>query len=112
MGPVKKCQSCGKAPAKHQIKRWENNLETDFALCDACAEEKGYTLDPEQLLYLVYRSLPDDHRNEFLIFYIQPLADLGIALKDTSENQDTEREKAIVAAARERAIQAFTILTP
>ena len=75
-------------------------------------EEKGYTLDPEQLLYRFYRSLPDDHRNEFLIFYIQPLADLGIALKDTSENQDTEREKAIVAAARERALQAFTILTP
>ena len=44
MGTVKKCQNCGKAPAKHHIKKWENNLETDFALCDACAEEKGYTL--------------------------------------------------------------------
>jgi len=73
-------------------------------------EGKGYTLDAEQLLYRFYRSLPDDHRNEFLIFYIQPLADLGIALKDTSENQDTEREKKIVAAARERALKAFAIL--
>lgn len=73
-------------------------------------EGKGYTLDPEQLLYRFYRSLPEDHRNEFLIFYIQPLADLGMALKDTTENQDTPREKEIVAAARERALHAFTIL--
>ena len=50
MGTVKKCQNCGKAPAKHHIKKWENNLESDFALCDACAEEKGTGgtwLDPE-----------------------------------------------------------------
>lgn len=53
---------------------------------------------------------PDDHRNEFLIFYIQPLAELGIALKDASENQDTPREKEILAAARERALKAFTVL--
>jgi protein arginine kinase activator len=39
---VKKCQSCGKAPAKHHIKKWENNVEFDLALCDACAEAKGF----------------------------------------------------------------------
>ncbi len=39
---VKKCQNCGKAPAKHHIKKWENNVEVDLALCDACAEAKGF----------------------------------------------------------------------
>jgi hypothetical protein len=73
-------------------------------------EDKGYTLDAEQVLYRFYRSLPDDHRNEFLIFHIEPMADLGIAMKDVTENQDTEREKGLVAAARERALKAFTIL--
>ncbi|HEX5045149.1 MAG TPA: hypothetical protein VFV75_19800 [Candidatus Polarisedimenticolaceae bacterium] len=73
-------------------------------------EEKGYRLDPEQMLYRFYRSLPEDHRNEFLIFYIQPLAELGISLEHTSENQDTAREKELLAAARERALQAFTVM--
>ena len=40
---VKKCQNCGKAPAKHHIKKWENNVEVDLALCDACAEAKGFS---------------------------------------------------------------------
>jgi len=35
---------CGK-PATHHVKKWENNIETDYSLCDACAEEKG--LAPE-----------------------------------------------------------------
>ncbi len=39
---VKKCQNCGKTPAKHHIKKWENNVEVDLVLCDACAEAKGF----------------------------------------------------------------------
>lgn len=73
-------------------------------------EAKGYTLDAEQLLYRFYRSLPEDgHRSEFLIFHIEPMADLGLALADVSGNQDSEREKRLLAAARERALKAFTI---
>lgn len=41
---TKKCQVCGK-PATHHVKKWENNIETDYSLCDGCAEEKG--LAPE-----------------------------------------------------------------
>ena len=64
----------------------------------------------EQLLYRFYRSLPEDgHRSEFLIFYIEPLAGLGMRLEDASENQDSEREKSLLAAARARALAAFTI---
>ena len=75
-------------------------------------EEKGYRLDEEQLLYRFYRSLPEDeHRNEFLIFYIEPMADLDIALKDVSARQDSEREKQLIAEVRERALKAFTITT-
>jgi len=78
-------------------------------------EARGYTLDAEQLLYRFYRSLSDpdpakDLRNEFLIFYIEPLKDLGLTMKDTTENQDSEREKQIVAAARERALKAFQVV--
>ncbi len=73
-------------------------------------EARGYMLDAEQLLYRFYRSLPEDHRNEFLIFYIEPLKELGITMKDTTEDQDTDREKQIVAAGRERALQAFKVL--
>jgi len=83
---------------------------TEAELTRKFVEDKGYTLDAEQVLYRFYRSLPDDHRNEFLIFHIEPMADLGIAMKDVTENQDTEREKGLVAAARERALKAFTIL--
>ena len=83
---------------------------TEAELTRKFVEGKGYTLDPEQLLYRFYRSLPDDHRNEFLIFYIEPMADLGIALKNVSENQDGDREKVVLAAARERALKAFTVL--
>jgi hypothetical protein len=73
-------------------------------------EDKGYTIDAEQLLYRFYRSLPEDgHRSEFLIFYIEPMADLGLALAGVSEKQDSEREKTLIAAARERALKAFTI---
>lgn len=73
-------------------------------------EEKGYKLDEEQLLYRFYRALPEDgNRNEFLIFYIEPMADLGIALKDVTEDQSSDREKQLIAQARERALQAFTI---
>jgi hypothetical protein len=73
-------------------------------------EDRGYTLDAEQLLYRFYRALPDDgNKSEFLIFYIEPMADLGLALKDASENQDSAREKALLAAARARALEAFTI---
>jgi hypothetical protein len=73
-------------------------------------EGKGYTLDAEQLLYRFYRSLPEDgDRSEFLIFYIEPLAALGMRLADATENQDSEREKKLVAAVRERALKAFTI---
>lgn len=73
-------------------------------------EDKGYTLDAEQLLYRFYRSLPEDgHRSEFLIFHIEPMAGLGLAMKDVSENQDSEREKRLLAAARERALKAFAI---
>src|SRR5207253_2184708 len=36
-------------------------------------ESKGYKLDAEQGLYRFYRSLPDDNKNEFLIFYIEPM---------------------------------------
>lgn len=73
-------------------------------------EAKGYTLDADQLLYRFYRGLPDDgNKSEFLIFYIEPMADLGIKLEDVSENQDKEREKALLAKARERALEAFTI---
>jgi hypothetical protein len=61
-------------------------------------EAKGYSLDAEQVLYRFYRSLPDDHRNEFLIFYIEPT------------KQDKEREKEIVAQVRERALKAFKVL--
>lgn len=78
-------------------------------------EARGYTLDAEQLLYRFYRSLPDpdtanDHRNEFLIFYIEPLKELGITMKETTEKQDSEREKQIVTAARERALKTFTVV--
>lgn len=73
-------------------------------------EEKGYKLDAEQLLYRFYRGLPEDgNRNEFLIFYIEPMADLGISLKDVSANQDSEPEKRLIAQARERALKAFNI---
>jgi protein arginine kinase activator len=41
MSSSKKCQNCGK-PATHHVKKWENNIETDYALCDTCAEEKGF----------------------------------------------------------------------
>jgi hypothetical protein len=74
-------------------------------------EARGYSLDTEQLLYRFYRSLPEDHRNEFLIFYIEPLKELGITMKDTTEEQDSEREKQIIAAGRERALQAFTVIS-
>lgn len=40
---TKKCQNCGKAPAKYHIKKWENNVETDLSLCESCAEERGLT---------------------------------------------------------------------
>jgi hypothetical protein len=83
---------------------------TEAELTRKFVEGKGYTLDAEQLLYRFYRSLPDDHRNEFLIFYIEPMANLGMALKDVSENQDGDREKVVLAAARERALRAFTVL--
>ena len=74
-------------------------------------EGKGYTLDAEQVLYRFYRSLPEDgHRSEFLIFYIEPLAGLGLALADATESQDSEREKKLLAATRERALKAFRIV--
>jgi protein arginine kinase activator len=38
---TKKCQSCGKEPARNHYKRWENNRETELLLCDACAEKRG-----------------------------------------------------------------------
>lgn len=73
-------------------------------------EARGYTLDAEQMLYRFYRSLPEDHRNEFLIFYIEPLKKLGITMKETTPEQDSEREKKVVAAARERALGAFRVV--
>jgi hypothetical protein len=78
-------------------------------------EERGYKFDAEQLLFRFYRSLPDpdpakDHRNEFLIFYIEPMKELGITMKETTEEQQTEREKKLVAAARERALKTFKVL--
>ena len=74
-------------------------------------ESRGYTLDAEQLLYRFYRSLPEDHRNEFLIFYIEPLKELGITMQETTEDQDSDREKQIVAASRKRALRAFEVLS-
>jgi hypothetical protein len=74
-------------------------------------EGKGYALDAEQVLYRFYRSLPEDgHRSEFLIFSIEPLADLGLTLAETTENQDSERETKLLAAARQRALAAFSIV--
>jgi hypothetical protein len=78
-------------------------------------EARGYKLDAEQLLYRFYRSLPDvdpakSNRNEFLIFYIEPMKELGITMKETTERQDSAREKQIVAAARERALKAFQVV--
>jgi len=74
-------------------------------------EAKAYKLDAEQILYRFYRSLPEDHKNEFLIFYIEPMKELGISMKETTENQQTDREKEIVAAARERALKAFVVIS-
>jgi hypothetical protein len=73
-------------------------------------ESRGYTLAREQVLYRFYRSLPEDgHKSEFLIFYIEPMANLSIALRDVSENQDSEREKGLLDATRKRALAAFAI---
>ncbi len=78
-------------------------------------EARGYKFDAEQMLYRFYRSLPDadlakDHRNEFLIFYIEPASAHGITLKETTENQDSPREKQIVDRARQRALNTFKVL--
>jgi hypothetical protein len=73
-------------------------------------EAKGYKLDYEQGLFRFYRSLPDDNKNEFLIFYIEPMKEMGISMKDTSENQQMDHEKELIAALRERALKTFTII--
>ncbi|HUR37243.1 MAG TPA: hypothetical protein VM009_05465 [Terriglobales bacterium] len=78
-------------------------------------EALGYKLDAEQLLYRFYRALPDadlakNNRNEFLIFYLEPMKELGITMKETTERQDSVREKQVVAAARQRALKAFQVV--
>ncbi len=41
---TKKCQGCGKEPARNHYKKWENNRETELYLCDACAEQRGLVI--------------------------------------------------------------------
>src|SRR3954471_8120387 len=60
-------------------------------------EAQGYKFAAEQGLYRFYRSLPEDHRNEILVFYIEDMATLGLKMADMTEDQDTPREKELVA---------------
>jgi len=73
-------------------------------------EERGYKFNAEQGLYRFYRSLPDDFRNEILIFYIEDMQTLGLKMSAMTEEQETPREKELVAAMRERALKAFKIV--
>lgn len=73
-------------------------------------EERGYEFNAEQGLYRFYRSLPDDFRNEILIFYIEDMNDLGLKMAEMTEEQETPREKGLVAAMRGRALKSFQIV--
>jgi protein arginine kinase activator len=57
---IKKCQSCGKEPARNHFKKWENNRETELLLCDKCAEERGLVAggaDLEQSLNIMLQDM-------------------------------------------------------
>lgn len=72
-------------------------------------EQRGYSLDHEQSLYRFFRALPD-RQNEILIFYIQPMSELGLKMSEASPEQDTPREKELKAQQRERALASFKIV--